>query len=177
MKNLWTVLLFSVLLQSCTQKQDNLTQLTKKSTKGIELADSIYIEKGKKSMDDFASGNIENWVSGFSDSVVYLWSSGDSIKGKEELLKYWTARRTNVIENYKYDNDFWLPIKVTSNQKGLQMNGIWLFSWFEATIKYKNGKATTLKIHNDYHFDSSDKIDRIVHYVDREQINKVLASE
>lgn len=177
MKHLWFVFLLCVVLQSCTQKSDNLTKEMEKSAKGIEFADSKYIEKGKKSMDAFASGNIEDWANEFSDNAVYLWSNGDSIKGKDELLKYWTVRRTNVIDTYKYGNDFWLPIKVTSIQKGLRMNGVWLFSWFEGTIKYKNGKTITLKIHNDYHFDSSDKIDRIVHYVDREQINKVLASE
>lgn len=175
MRNILFALSLFVIGQSCTEKSDTKENLTERQFRNVVLADTSYIEKGKKSMAHFASGNIENWVSDFSDKAIFS-SNGDSIKGKVELLKYWNERRQNVIEDYQYSNDFWISVEVMNVNKGL-VKGVWVFCWFDASIKYKTGKIANLKIHNGYHFDSEGKIDLIIHYVDKEPISKALRAE
>ena len=139
-----------------------------------EFADMKYAEIGKKQMAALASNDMKVYAEGYADSAVFQWSSGDSVVGKEAIVKYWTNRRTNVIDSLQLDNDIWLPIKVNQPQKGPDMPGVWLLSWMRSHVKYKKGKPLVFWVHTDYHFNSADKIDRAIQYIDRAPINREL---
>ena len=105
-----------------------------------EFADAKYTDLGKKQMSQFESGDIDGWLSGFTDNAVYTWSSGDSLAGKAKIAEYWKNRRANVIDSIKFSNDIWLPIKVNIPQRGPDIPGVWLLNWYQVNVKYKNGK-------------------------------------
>jgi hypothetical protein len=47
-------------------------------------------------------------------------------------------------------------------------------AWYKTTAKYRSGKEMTQWIHTDYHFDSKDKVDRVIQYIDKAVINAAL---
>jgi hypothetical protein len=139
-----------------------------------EFADARYTEMGKKTLAALTSGDIPAYVNDYADNAVMSWSAGDSLVGKEAISKYWTNRRSKVIDSLSYENDIWLPMKVNTPQKGPDMPGIWLLNWVQIHVKYKNGAKLTFWVHTDYHFNNADKIDRAIQYIDRAPINKAL---
>jgi hypothetical protein len=142
-----------------------------------EFADSKYTDLGKQQLAKFESGDIDGWVNGFADNAVYAWSAGDSLAGKKAITDYWKDRRMNVIDSIKFTNDIWLPIKVNTPQRGPDMPGVWLLSWYQVDVKYKSGKKLTFWVHNDFHYDSNDKVDRAVQYIDRAPINAAVGKK
>jgi hypothetical protein len=144
---------------------------------GYEFADQKYSDVGKSIMNDMASGNVTAWLTHFSENSVYSWSSGDSLVGKKAIGDYWTNRWKTVLDSLHYSNDIWMPVKVITPQRGPDMPGVWLLNWNLVTAKYKNGKTLNFWVHTDYHFDSNDKVDRTVMYIDRGPINAALATK
>ena len=138
-----------------------------------EFADPKYVAIGKKGWGQLASGDIDGWMSSFADNAVYVWSSGDSLAGKPAITQYWKDRRTKTIDSLKFMNEVWLPIKVNQAQS-IEQSGNWLLSWHQVDVKYKNGKKLNFWTHTDMHFDSNDKIDRVIQYIDRAPINAAL---
>jgi len=142
-----------------------------------EFADMKYTELGKKMTDQFARGDIDGWISNYAGNAVFTWSAGDSLSGSDAIAKYWKDRRTNVIDSINFTNDIWLPIKVNTPQKGPDVPGVWLLSWYMVDVKYKNGKKLVFWVHTDNHFNANDKIDRTVQYIDRAPINAALGKK
>lgn len=142
-----------------------------KATPPAEFTDAKYADWGKQSMHKFESGDIEGWADMFADNAVYAWSAGDSLAGKKAIIDYWKNRRANVIDSIHFSNDIWLPIKINQPQKGPDRPGVWLLSWYQVNSKYKSGKKLQFWVHTDYHYDSSDKVDRAIQYIDRAPIN------
>jgi hypothetical protein len=142
-----------------------------------EFADSKYADMGKASLAKFETGDVDGWLSDFADNAVYSWSSGDSIVGKKAITDYWKDRRMNVIDSIKFSNDIWLPIKVNTPQRGPDVPGVWLLSWYQVNVKYKSAKSLSFWVHTDFHFDSNDKIDRAVQYIDRAPINAAVGKK
>jgi len=139
-----------------------------------EFADAKYTEMGKTQLAQFESGDVNAWMNAFADNAVYSWSAGDSLAGKTAIANYWKERRGNVIDSIKFSNDIWLPLKVNTPQKGPDAPGIWLLSWYQVDVKYKNGKKLMFWTHTDYHFDANDKIDRAIQYIDFAPIKAAL---
>jgi hypothetical protein len=178
MKKILTLAVAFPLLFACNSKPDQSNEMGAGKTgtttmdsvnqnKAVEFADSKYMDIGRQQIQQLANGNVDGFMSQFADNAVFLWSGGDSLTGKKEIDNYWRNRRMNVIDSLKITNDIWLPIKVNQPQKGPDMPGIWLLSWFQFDSKYKNGKRAGGWIHADLHFDSKDKIDRYIQYIDR----------
>jgi hypothetical protein len=142
-----------------------------------EFADAKYAEVGKKMMGQFASGDMDGWLSNYADNAMFRWSSGDSLAGKEAISKFWKERRMNLIESISFSNDIWLPIKVNTPQKGPDSPGNWLLGWYQVDVKYKTGKALMFWIHADHHFDANDKIDQTIQYIDMAPINAALGKK
>ena len=139
-----------------------------------EFADARYMDIGKKMLGDFESGNYDSWKNYLSDDAVYLYSSGDSIVGKEAIASYWKDRRSQNIDSFTVSNDIWMPIKINTPQQGPDQEGVWLLNWHQVDVKYKSGKSISFWVHSDHHFNAMDKIDRLVVYVDRAPINEAL---
>ena len=143
---------------------------TTKTTQQSEFADPKYVDMGKQRLQQFQSGDIDTWVGQFADNAVYLWSAGDSLAGKKAITDYWKDRRGKVIDSITFSNDIWLPLKVNYSQRGPDIRGIWLLSWYQVDAKYKTGKKLTFWTHTDFHFNSNDQIDRVIQYIDRAPI-------
>jgi hypothetical protein len=157
-----------------TEAKDTMTAAKATTMPQSEFADARYSEMGKKQLAMFASGDINSWLDAFADSAIYYWSAGDSLAGKSAITKYWTDRRTKVIDSVRFSSDIWLPLKVNKPQQGPDLPGIWLLGWYKVNVKYKNGKRLEFWIHTDQHYNSNDKIDVLVQYIDRAPINKAL---
>ncbi len=138
-----------------------------------EFADAKYTEIGKKAMYAMARGDIDGWMANYADNANYYWNGGDSLVGKVAIDKFWRDRRTNVIESLEYKNDIWLPVKINKPQS-VEQPGVWLLAWYEVTAKYKGGSTMKQWMHLDFHFDANDKIDRVIHYVDRWPIQEAM---
>ncbi len=146
-----------------------------KETPATEIADDKYMEVGKKGLASMTSGDIDAWTSPYADNAVYLWNNGDSIAGKSAILEYWKKRRTEVIDSISFSNDIWLAVKVNKPQNVYHAPGTWLLGWYMVNTKYKTGKRMGQWIHTAMHFDASDKIDRVLQFIDRAPINAAMA--
>jgi hypothetical protein len=146
-----------------------------KAPQDVEFADPKYMDIGKTALASMSKGDISGWLAAYADNAVYIWSAGDSLAGLPAITKYWTERRTKVIDSITFANDIWLAIKVNKPQRGPDMAGVWLMGWYQFISKYKNGKTVGGWIHHDMHFNSDGKIDRSIQYIDRAPINKALA--
>jgi hypothetical protein len=159
---------------AATDTKDTTTTSKTMAPQQSEFADARYAEMGRKGLAMLSSGDMNGWLDAFADNAVYNWSSGDSLVGKEAIGTYWTERRTKVIDTISFSKDIWLPIKVNKPQQGPDIPGIWLLGWYMVDVKYKNGKKLTFWVHTDQHYNSNDKIDVSVQYIDRAPINKAL---
>jgi hypothetical protein len=139
-----------------------------------EFADPKYMDMGRNYLKLLQDGKIDEWSNLFADNAVYQWSSGDSLAGKKAIADYWKDRRTKVIQTISFANDIWLPIKVNQPQRGPDMPGIWLIGWNQVDVTYKNGKNLKFWVHQDFHYNSENKIDRLIQYLDRAPINAAL---
>ncbi|MEP7164459.1 MAG: hypothetical protein ABI741_07190 [Ferruginibacter sp.] len=139
-----------------------------------EFADAKYTEIGKNSLAKLSSGDVAGWMNDYADTAVYLWNNGDSLAGKKAISDYWTKRRSEVIDSLKFTQDIWLPVKVNRPQQKEQA-GVWLLGWYMTDAKYKTGKRMVQWMHILMHFNSADKIDRAVHFMDRAPINAATA--
>lgn len=139
-----------------------------------EFADPKYVELGKKMSAQFTSGDIDGWVSNYADNAKFRWSSGDSLSGKDAIGKYWKDRRANVVDSISFMEQIWLPVKVNEPQSTADVKGVWLLSWYQVHVKYKNGAKLVFAVHNVHHFNDEGKIDETVQYMDRAPINKAL---
>ncbi|HLY69365.1 MAG TPA: nuclear transport factor 2 family protein [Puia sp.] len=153
---------------------DSAATAEKKPPPPSEFADPKYMDMGKKDLAALASGDIDAWMNSYADNAVYRWSAGDSLHGKAAIAKYWKDRRSNVIDSISFANDIWLPLKVNQPQKGPDMAGVWLIAWHQTMVKYKTGKKLVFWVHTDSHYNSDDKIDVTVEYIDKAPINKAL---
>ena len=138
-----------------------------------EFADPKYVEIGKKGLANLSSGDIDTWIGSYADNAVYAWNNGDSLDGKAAIGTYWKKRRTEAIETITFSNDIWLPVQVNKPQH-TEKTGIWLLGWYKVDSKYKTGKSMSQWIHTLMHFNSEDKIDRVLQFLDREPINAAM---
>ena len=176
MRKLFLGVICSTILFACNNKPAESTTSSstdstgKMSQKATEFADAKYMDVGRNSLALMQSGDIDGWMKSFADTALYLWSSGDSLKGKTAIAAYWKNRRMNVIDSITFMNDIWLPIKINQPQKGPDLPGIWLLGWYQVHTKYKTGKSLTFWVHADWHFNSDDKVDLAIQYLDRAPI-------
>lgn len=178
MKNYLLLFCCASILLACSKPAETVPEpVVEAKPMPTEFADLKYMEIGKQGIANMSSGNVDGWMSAFADNAVYVWSSGDSLVGKQAITDYWKDRRTNVIDSITFMNDVWLPIKVNEPQQRVVTRGVWLLSWYQVLTKYKNGKKLGMWIHTDMHFDNNDKIDRAIQYIDRAPINAALAKK
>jgi hypothetical protein len=152
------------------------SESTSKNPPPVEFADQKYVDMGKKALEQFASGDMEGWLSRFADNAIYRWSGGDSLAGKEAIAKYWKDRRMNVIDSIYFTNDIWLPLNVNQPQS-IEQKGTWLLSWYQVNAKYKNGQKLTFWVHTDIHYNTNNQVDEFIQYIDRAPINAAVAKK
>jgi hypothetical protein len=175
MKRILFVIAITAFLASCnspsteTKKEETpvVAETKPAETKVMpaEIGDPKYIDMGKKQFEYLSSGDIENWSSSFADNAVYIWNNGDSLVGKKAIHDYWVERRGKMIDSLTFQNQIWLPVKVNQPQS-IEAPGLWLMSWSLVHAKYKNGKSMSQWMHNTIHYNSEDKIDRLLNFRD-----------
>jgi ketosteroid isomerase-like protein len=178
MRKIFLFVLCALVFVSCKKEEAVKTEMANTSTdtitKPAEFADPKYAEIGKKTLVDMEKGDMDSWMNIYADNAVYVWNSGDSLVGKPAIASYWKQRRVNVIETITFKDAIWLPIMVNKPQS-VEAKGVWLLAWYKTTAKYRNGKEMTQWIHTDYHFDSNDKVDRVIQYIDKAVINAAMS--
>jgi hypothetical protein len=170
-------LIFVACNQGADQKADETTvapATADAKPQPAEIADAKYMDMGKSSISSMSAGNVEGWLANYADNAVYVWNNGDSLAGKAAIMDYWKKRRTDVIDSINFTNDIWLPVKVNQPQNNFHLPGVWLLGWYMTNAKYKTGKSMTQWIHTAMHFNSEDKIDRAIMFLDREPITKAM---
>ena len=176
MKKLLFLAIGLSLLAACTNEkpaEKKTEAVLEVKAQPAEFADPKYAEIGKKILAALSNGDMAGYTASYADNAVYQWNNGDSLAGKPAITEYWTKRRTEAIDSVTFSNEIWLPIKVNQPQS-VEAPGIWLLGWYQVNAKYKTGKRMVQWMHIDFHFDASDKIDRVVQYVDMVPINAAM---
>lgn len=180
MKQMFAGAILSLLLFACKNEKTEETKTmevksdtasTATSRGPAEFADPKYADIGRNGFQSLASGDVDSWINGFADNAVYQWNTGDSLTGKEAISKYWKNRRSQVIDSLTFSDGILLPLKVNQPQS-IEQPGVWLLCWYKVHSKYKSGGSMTQWMHIDMHFDSNDKIDRVIQYMDRAMVAK-----
>ena len=167
------LILMSVLLWSCSQPKEEPVVV---EPRPVDFADAKYTAIGRESLIKLAEGDVDAFLTNFADNAVFVWNNGDSISGKPAITSYWIDRRANAIDTITFKNEAWLPIQANEPPSHIA-KGVWLFNWSAFNVSYANGKAVALNIHTVFHFDGSDKIDRVIQYLDRAPINAAMAAK
>jgi hypothetical protein len=169
MKTLISFTFFIGIMSSCTQpKQEPVAPAKEPVPQPIEFADVKYSDLCKQGLVALTSKDIAAFTKEFTDNAVYRFNNGDSIVGKANIDAYWTDRMTNTIETISFSDDIWLSLKVNESEQ--VKTGNWVLGWLKVTATYKTGKSMTQYIHNLYHFDSNDRLDEVIQYLDRAPI-------
>jgi ketosteroid isomerase-like protein len=181
MKKLLGLIVCSALLFSCgdkpatEEKKESATgSETSATPKDYEIGDMKFVDIAKKHTGYLEKGDIDSWMADLSDNAIYRWNNFDSLIGKPAITDYWKKRRTDAIDSMSFTSQIWMPVKVNVSQAPGHLTGSYALSWYIVTAKYKTGKSMKQRIHTVFHFDASDKIDRIFQYLDRAPINAAM---
>ena len=176
MKKIISVIFVAATLFACNseEKKGETAATETKSETGkapVELInDSNLINSVKAAFTAFENKDIEGYTANLADNVMFRWSGGDSLVGKQAVKDYYTGR-FNIIDNIKYSNYNFLPVMANvSPNGGATPTGKWMLSWYTVNVKYKNGKAIMFWAHNAQHYNDAGKIDQFTQYVDRHPI-------
>jgi ketosteroid isomerase-like protein len=179
MKKVFHLLVCSALFFACNdpktaEKKEATAETPATSSKGYEFADDKFVEIGKKATASLESGDVDGWAANYADNAVYHWNNFDSLVGKAAITDYWKKRRADVIDSMSFTKQIWLPVKVNTPLTEGQMTGNYALYWFVSNTKYRTGKSMKQRIHMVFHFNDSDKIDRVSQYLDRVPINEAM---
>ena len=176
MKKIISVIFIVSFLFSCNDadKKGETSSTDTKSETGKAptelLMDSSLVNATKATFAAFENKDIESYSANLADNVMFRWSGGDSLVGKQAVKDYFTGR-FNIIETIKYSNHIFLPIMANvSPNGGVTATGKWMLCWFQTDVKYKNGKSITFWAHNAQHYNDAGKIDIFAQYIDRHPI-------
>ena len=170
----------TVVLHSCSspaedqKKKDETAAMTTEAAKPAttppaEIGDPKYIGMGKEALTALAAHDVEGFAKDYADNVVYSWNNLDSLVGKAAVLKYWKDRYSTVLDSLSFSNQIWLPVKVNQPQ-AVEKPGLWLMSWYMVDAKYRSGKHMRQWIHTTLHYNSEDKVDRVLQFRDNAPI-------
>ena len=176
MKKIISVIFVGTILFACNsdeKKSETAVTDTKSETGKAPtelLVDSSLVNATKASFTAFENKDIEGYTANLADNVMFRWSGGDSLVGKQAVKDYY-AGRFNIIDNIKYSNHIFLPIMTNvSPNGGVTATGKWMLTWFQTNVKYKNGKSIAFWAHNAQHYNDAGKIDIFAQYIDRHPI-------
>ena len=125
----------------------------------------------KSAMDAFANRDVDGMTASYADDIMYRWSGGDSLVGKQAVKDYYNGR-LKLIDSLSFTDHVILPVKVNNVQTPYQLAGKWVLHWAFAHVKYKTGKKINFWIHNDYHYNDAGKVDLAIQYIDMHPIRE-----
>ncbi|HLF33639.1 MAG TPA: nuclear transport factor 2 family protein [Cyclobacteriaceae bacterium] len=139
----------------------------------VEIADPKYIEISKSALTALCQGNVDGFIQSYSDDADFRWNYGDSLIGRQAIHEYWKERRSSVIDTISFTNEIWLAINANEPPKNVRP-GVYVFSWADYAVTYKNGKTINMNIHMVFGFDNADKVNFTYQYLDRLLISNAL---
>lgn len=173
MKRILSVIFIASLLVACNNEKAAETAATPevkadKAAAPVELImDSNLVNSVKAAFTAFENKDIDGYTANLADDVMFRWSGGDSLAGKQ-AVKDWFTGRFNIIDNIKFSDHIFLPVMANvSPNGGATTSGKWMLSWYQVNVKYKNGKAIMFWAHNAQHYNSAGKVDQFTQYIDR----------
>lgn len=180
MKKVFGLLVCSAIFLACNESKPAeevqvKAETTTSAAKDYELGDDKFVELAKVSAAALETGDIDSYATTLADNAVFHWNNFDSLVGKAAITDYWKKRRADVLASLTNSSQIYLPMKVKAPLTPGQMTGDYVLHWLVAHAKYKTGKEMRQRIHMVYHFNDSDKIDRISQYLDRAPINAAVA--
>lgn len=128
-------------------------------------------ESVKAAMNAFANRDVDGMTANYDDKVMYRWSNGDSLVGKQAVKDYYNGR-LKIIDSLSFTDHVVLPVKVNTVQTPYQLAGKWVLHWAFAHVKYKSGKKIDFWVHNDYHYNDAGKVDVAIQYIDFHKIRE-----
>ena len=163
--------LFSTLLVSCKPeaKKEEAAAVVPEKKPATELLDPALADPLRKSSDAFTRGDLDGFTADFADNMLYNWSSGDSLRGKQAVKDYY-ASRWKLIDSIKFVSQIFLPMQVNESPLKGVMTGKYIMQWTFANVKYKNGKKISFWFHAVNHLNEAGKIDFLSQYMDRAPI-------
>lgn len=174
MKKFLLGVLASACLFACNadKKGEIKTTATKSATAddtkkpAAELLDPAMGEDIKNVYKSLAKGDIDGMTANYDENILFTWSSGDSLVGKQAVTDYW-KNRWSIIESLEFTNQVVLPIQVNEKQAPTQRTGKYALYWGLTNAKYKNGKTVQFMSHSVNHYNDAGKIDYVRMYYDR----------
>src|ERR1700741_3880426 len=94
----WTGIIGLLVIMGCNSESttDSTTAASTtpdtKTPPQSEFADPKYTDVGKKSVAALQAGDVDGFTANLADNAVFLWSSGDSLVGKQAITDYWKNR-------------------------------------------------------------------------------------
>lgn len=149
-----------------TANSDSATAASSDKKPATALLDLSEADPLKKSFDAFAKGDVDAMTSIYDDNVLYIWSGGDSLRGKQALGDYYKGR-WKLIDSIAFSDEIALPVQVNETQSKAAPVGKWILYWTAVDVKYKNGKKIHFWMHNVNHYNDGGKIDFTAQYIDR----------
>ena len=161
----------SLFIIACKEKTEQPDEETSKTTAKapMELLDSTHNRGIQASFDAFSKKDIDAFTAEMDDNIMYLWSGGDSLVGKQAVKDYY-AGRFNLIDNISFSNHIFMPVMANVAPAEGVPTGKWVLHWAQADVKYKNGKSLRFWMHQTNHYNAAGKIDYIDQYIDRAPI-------
>ena len=177
MKKVFLGMFITAFLLACNNEKKESKASTDESTTASssdkknadELLDISEGDGVKNSVIAFSKGDVEGMTANYADTILYLWSGGDSLRGKKAVQDYYSGR-WKLIDSLNYSEHVVLPVKVNVQQSQYAPTGKWVLVWSFAHVKYKNGKKIDFWVHSVNHFNDAGKIDFIGQYLDRHPI-------
>lgn len=172
MKKFILGILISTLLFSCKENKEETAAASSPTTLASEQKDGDQVlamseaDGVRRAMQAFTQGDIDGMAAEYADTVKYLWSGLDSLRGKTAVQDYYKGRWA-LIDSLNYSDIILVPLKTTMQQSKYAPTGKWILAWAFAHVKYKNGKKLDFWFHNVYHYNTDNKIDFVGQYIDR----------
>jgi SnoaL-like domain len=172
MKKIILAMFFAPFLFACNneQKKGEAVTTETETTKGkapVELLmDSSLVASATAAFTAFENKNIDGYTASLADNVMFRWSGGDSLAGKQAVKDYYSGR-FNIIDKIKFSEYIFLPVMANVSPNGVVPGGKWLLSWYRVDVTYKNSKSIVFYAHNTQHYNDAGKIDLFNQYIDR----------
>lgn len=109
---------------------------------------------------DWDENMLDRHTDWFADSLQFLSSSGEVVKGKTNALDYAKKMRGSFV-NSKSTLDAWIPLK------SIDQNEDWVALWGQETDTYADGHTEVTDLQEIWRINKDGKIDMIKQYTSK----------
>lgn len=149
------------------QKQEKL------SNNNLSIATQDYAVLAEKTISYQTDFDLDAWSKMLADDVQFELpddtTSPNSV-GRAAAIAVWQKwKEKNKIQSLKCSRFTQIPISSQKAMKFSDLSGVYVFSLFQGTILYADGRTADLKMNYCFHFNEAKMIDR--YYAFHDKIN------